>query len=87
MLIGFLIVLLIVLAGLLVVGRPGRAPASPRSRSPSRSSEEAQRQGVTSSEPDVDVGGFPFLTQVLAGKYEEITIVLRDVRARSTAVT
>ncbi|MFY1696252.1 MULTISPECIES: DUF2993 domain-containing protein [unclassified Solwaraspora] len=38
-------------------------------------------QNIESSEPDVSIGGFPFLTQVLAGDYRSISIVLRDVSA------
>ena len=77
-LIGFL-VLLIVLAGLLVVGDRVAANFAEKAIS-EQVSQEAQRQGVQSSQPAVDVGGFPFLTQVLAGEYKEIGIVLRDVR-------
>lgn len=36
-------------------------------------------QNIESSEPEVSIGGFPFLTQVLAGNYQSVSIVLRDV--------
>jgi hypothetical protein len=42
---------------------------------------ELGRYDVQSSEPDVSVGGFPFLTQVLSGEYQEISIRLHDVQA------
>ena len=37
-----------------------------------------QPEGAPREKPDVTVEGFPFLTQVLAGKYQEIKIELRD---------
>lgn len=43
--------------------------------------QEVADRGVSSSEPQVTVGGFPFVTQVLDGRYEEITIRLREVAA------
>ncbi|MEU6074600.1 DUF2993 domain-containing protein [Micromonospora sp. NPDC047074] len=42
---------------------------------------EITKQGAHSSAPEVEVGGFPFLTQVLDGRYERISIGLRDVQA------
>ncbi|NED95896.1 DUF2993 domain-containing protein [Phytoactinopolyspora alkaliphila] len=44
-------------------------------------SRELTRYDVDSGSPDASVGGFPFLTQVVSGEYEEITIELPDVRA------
>ena len=38
--------------------------------------EQLAAQEALSGEPDVDVRGFPFLTQALAGRYEEVRIVL-----------
>ncbi|MGW0436612.1 LmeA family phospholipid-binding protein [Micromonospora sp. NPDC003197] len=72
-----LIVLLIVLAGVLAVadrlavGVAERAIADQAER-------ELTRQQITSSQPDVSVNGFPFLTQVANGQYESITIKVRD---------
>lgn len=31
------------------------------------------------NEPDVDINGFPFLTQVAAGKYDDVTVTATDV--------
>jgi hypothetical protein len=42
-------------------------------------SQEVAANGLTSQPPSVTVGGFPFLTQVMAGQYDEITIGLRDL--------
>src|SRR6185436_16501193 len=37
--------------------------------------QEMKARNITSPDaPDVSVGGFPFLTQVLAGRYEKVTI-------------
>ncbi|WP_162453737.1 LmeA family phospholipid-binding protein [Phytoactinopolyspora mesophila] len=36
---------------------------------------------VNGGQPDVSVGGFPFLTQVVSGEYAEVTLHLRDVGA------
>jgi hypothetical protein len=38
-----------------------------------------QEQGL-SSRPDVSIGGFPFLTQAISGRYDEVTVTLHDVR-------
>jgi len=79
-LIGFL-VLLIVLAGLLFAGDRVAANFAEKAIA-EQVSQEAARQNVQSSQPKVDIGGFPFLTQVLDGNYKEIQIVLNDVRGR-----
>jgi hypothetical protein len=42
-------------------------------------SQQTAQLDISSSEPEVTVGGFPFVTQVLDGTYEDIRIVLRDV--------
>jgi hypothetical protein len=41
--------------------------------------QEVARRDITSDRPDVQVGGFPFLSQVLSGEYESVTIRLRNV--------
>lgn len=40
---------------------------------------EVAKQGMKSDEPKVDVGGFPFVTQVIGGKYDKITIILDNL--------
>jgi hypothetical protein len=73
-----LIVLLLVLLGLLVVA--DRVGASMAEREiGDQIKQELVAQGLETSPPEVSVGGFPFLTQVLAGEYESISIQLRDV--------
>jgi hypothetical protein len=70
---GALVVLLVVVVGLLVVvDRVGVGIAEDRV-----AEQIAQRGGLTSP-PAVDIAGFPFLTQALAGDY-------RDVRLQLTA--
>ena len=74
-----LLIMLILIAGILFAADRVAANVAENSIS-DQVAQEAARQGVQSSQPSVDVGGFPFLTQVFAGNYKEIGIVLRDVR-------
>ncbi|SCL20630.1 Protein of unknown function [Micromonospora nigra] len=74
-----LVVLLLVLVGLLAVADRVAAGVAERAIA-DQVSQEVSNQGAQASSPDVEVGGFPFLTQVLDGRYERITIGLRDVR-------
>ncbi|MDM4777941.1 DUF2993 domain-containing protein [Micromonospora sp. b486] len=78
MLIGFL-VLLLVLAGLLVVADRVAAGVAERAIA-DQVRQEIAKQDAQSAAPQVEVGGFPFLTQVLDGRYERISIQLTDVR-------
>ncbi|MEV4417322.1 DUF2993 domain-containing protein [Catellatospora sp. NPDC049609] len=39
-----------------------------------------QSQGITSTPPEVKVQGIPFLTQVAAGRYDEIELTMRDLK-------
>lgn len=72
------LVLVIVAVGLLVVADRVGAWYAERAIAEQVSQEVAARE-ISADQPDVSVGGFPFLTQVLAGRYESISIVLRDV--------
>lgn len=73
-----LLVLLLLLVGLAAVA--DRVAASMAERAiADEVRQELVAQEVQSSPPDVSVGGYPFLTQVLAGEYQSITIALRDV--------
>ncbi|MCO1596591.1 DUF2993 domain-containing protein [Micromonospora sp. RHAY321] len=69
-----LVGVLLVVADRVAVGVAERAIAD-------RVSQEVTKQGAQSAAPDVEVGGTPFLTQVLDGRYERISIKLRDVQA------
>ncbi|MEU4530872.1 DUF2993 domain-containing protein [Micromonospora ureilytica] len=75
-----LFVLLLLLAGLLVVADRVAVGVAERMIG-DRVRQEIARQGAQSAAPDVEVGGTPFLTQVLDGRYQRITINLRDVQA------
>lgn len=43
--------------------------------------DELQRSAGLASRPEVDVRGVPFLTQAIAGRYDRIDVVARDVPA------
>ncbi|MBM0278701.1 LmeA family phospholipid-binding protein [Micromonospora tarensis] len=75
-----LVVLLLLLAGLLVVADRVAVGVAERTIA-DRVSQEIAKQGAQSARPNVEVAGTPFLTQVLDGQYQRITIKLRDVRA------
>ncbi|MEH1169572.1 DUF2993 domain-containing protein [Micromonospora sp. CPCC 205539] len=75
-----LVVLLVLVAGLLVVADRVAVGVAERTIA-DRVSQEVAKQGAQSTRPDVEVGGVPFLTQVLDGRYERISIKLRDVQA------
>ncbi|MDG4835411.1 DUF2993 domain-containing protein [Micromonospora sp. WMMD967] len=75
-----LIVLLLVVGGLLVVADRVAVGVAERTIA-DRVSQEIAKQGAQAARPDVEVAGTPFLTQVLDGRYQRITINLRDVRA------
>src|SRR3954452_17749864 len=47
-----------------------------------QTSAEIAKQGMRSGTPRVDVGGFPFTTQVLAGKYQKIQIDIPDLQGQ-----
>jgi hypothetical protein len=72
-----LIVLVVLVALLVVVDRVG-AWAAQRTVADQVSTELANHQ-VDSAPPEVTINRFPFLTQVAAGRYESITLRLRDV--------
>ncbi|HEX5540534.1 MAG TPA: DUF2993 domain-containing protein [Micromonospora sp.] len=73
------VVLLFVAVGLLVIADRVAAGVAERAIA-DRVGRQIAGQQVASSPPEVTVGGFPFLTQVLAGRYESISISLRDAR-------
>jgi hypothetical protein len=71
------LVLLIILAIILAVADRFGASYAERVIS-DRVAEQVANQDASSAKPDVTVEGIPFLTQVAAGKYQEIKILLRD---------
>lgn len=45
-----------------------------------------QAQEHLSSRPSVSIGGFPFLTQAIGGKYRDVTLTVHDFRRSAVAV-
>ena len=76
LLITFLVLLLLVGVLLAVADRVGAAYAERTIGD--RVAQEVADQKATSEKPDVTIEGVPFLTQVLAGKYQEIQIRLKN---------
>jgi hypothetical protein len=78
-----LLVVLVLLIGLVVVAdRVGASTAEDRLADQAQA--EMKKAGVTSEgRPDVTIGGFPFLTQVLAGSYDKITISVQRPRSNN----
>jgi hypothetical protein len=75
--VGGLVFLLVVVVLLVVADRVGAWYAERRIAEEVQ--QEVARRDITSDRPDVRVGGFPFLTQVLAGEYKSVKIKLREV--------
>ncbi len=70
-----LVALVVLLALVLVVDRAGAALAA-------RAVAEQARAGAgLRAAPEVSIGGFPFLTQALAGRYDRVTVTASDVPA------
>lgn len=72
------LVLALTVAGLLLVTDRAGAWYAER-RIADEVGQQIASRAITSDAPEVAVSGFPFLTQVLSGEYESISIVLRDV--------
>lgn len=72
------LVLVVVVVGLLVVADRVAAWAAERTVA-DQVAQELSTYQVDSAPPEVSIGGFPFLTQVAAGEYEQVTLRLRDV--------
>jgi hypothetical protein len=70
--IGLLVLLVILLGVLVVVDRVGANVAEDQIAQ--QAQKELVARKVSASEPKVAISGFPFLTQVVAGKYKKITI-------------
>jgi hypothetical protein len=51
-----------------------------------QTSAEVAKQGMRSGTPTVDVGGFPFATQVVAGEYKKIQIDIPDLQGQGLRV-
>jgi hypothetical protein len=74
-----LVVLVLVLGGLLAVADRVAVGVAERAIA-DQIEQEVARQQIETAPPEVEVGGFPFLNQVVAGRYERIGIRLSEVR-------
>ena len=72
------LVVLVVLAGMVLVVDRVAAWAAQQTVE-ERVAQELESYEVQSAPPEVSFGGFPFLTQVAAGTYDEVVLRLRDV--------
>lgn len=71
-----LAVTLLVLLGLLLAADRGGAALAAQAVA-----QQAQAEARLAAPPEVSLGGFPFLTQALAGRYDEVTVRATDVPA------
>ncbi len=81
-----LLVLLIILVILGVVADRVAAGYAEREIA-DRVAAQIESKGATASRPEVDVAGVPFLTQVSAGEYKDIGIVVRDLTGQQGGKT
>jgi len=71
--IGLLVMLVLLLGLVIIADRVGAGVAEDRIAQ--EAANELKKNGATTaSQPKVEIGGFPFLTQVLGGNYDKITI-------------
>ncbi|MEV6297915.1 DUF2993 domain-containing protein [Actinoplanes sp. NPDC051861] len=77
LLVVLLVLVVLLLAGLFVLDRFGASYAERVLAD--RVAQEVRNQKSSSGQPEVTIAGVPFLTQVLAGKYQEIRIELPDL--------
>lgn len=80
-----LLVLLLVLVGLLVVVDRVAAGYAER-RLAAEVVREARDEGLGDVDPDVELLGFPFLDQVVRGRYDGVRVTMRDVPTRGLRI-
>jgi hypothetical protein len=73
--------LLLLLGLLLVADRAGAAFAA------RAIAEQTQAEAGLAAPPDVSISGFPFLTQAVGGRYEQVTVRATDVEAGEVRVS
>ncbi|MEU4687202.1 DUF2993 domain-containing protein [Actinoplanes sp. NPDC023714] len=73
------VLVLLLIGGAVVLDRVGKSYAERELAN--RVSGEVAAQNATSGTPDVTIEGFPFLTQVASGDYQEVKIALPDFAA------
>lgn len=84
--IGLLVLLLVVLGVLVIVDRVAAGEAEAQIAKQTHK-ELTARDISTPSDPKVSIGGFPFLTQVLAGTYEKITIGIAQPKVNNVQLS
>ncbi len=82
--IGLLVVVLVLVGLLVAADRVGAGIAE--NRLVSAVETELGKQEITAAGTSVDIGGFPFLTQVASGNYGRITIVIDQLRSGGLSV-
>lgn len=83
-LITVIVVLVVVVVLLVVADRVGVSIADDQVATQVQN--KAQSEGIQMGQkPTADIGGFPFLTQVVAGKYGRIDVHLRDLTTKNSA--
>jgi hypothetical protein len=78
-----IVLVLLLLGGALVLDRVGKSYAERELGN--RIQQEISSQNSTSGTPDVTIEGFPFLTQVASGDYQEVKIAVPDFAAPNGA--
>ncbi|GLY08024.1 hypothetical protein Acsp01_84030 [Actinoplanes sp. NBRC 101535] len=81
LLITLVVLLLLLVGGLVAADRLGASYAERVLAD--RVAQEVANQGSSSGKPEVSIAGVPFLTQVLAGEYQEIRIELPEFTANT----
>lgn len=76
-----LLVLLVVLGGLVVVADRGSLALAERAVA-----DQLRTSEGLAETPDVRLGGFPFLTQVLSGRYDEVRVVAEGIERQGVRV-
>jgi hypothetical protein len=75
------IIIVVVILGLLVVADRVAVLAADRTVA-----QRIQTDQDLPARPDVSIGGFPFLTQALGGRYDSVTLTVHDLRRAAVAV-
>jgi len=83
-LISTFVIIIVVAVGLFGLDRALAAYAE--GKIADETSAQVAKQGMRSGTPTVDVGGFPFATQVAAGEYDQIEIEIPDLVGQGLSV-
>jgi hypothetical protein len=77
-----LLISLLVVAGLLIAG-----DLFAKGFASERMAEQVKANLALEEEPDIELGGFPFVTQVAAGELENVRVSLEDLSHRGVTLT